>query len=263
MVEADLDAHVKEHFGMDLHGFVRKKIEEEGVWDYEVADMLNVKHSQIGVLRYRLGIDRKKGFFGRFERKYGFGAVGRFKEMIEKQEKSLTDVGNYFGFSREYARQVYWKIYGCSYGESFRKKKVSRKKRPVEPKQPEKLVKVRNKMASLGFHPKIENEGRTFRILANGYRLGFKFSERPRLVGTHYYFSINYKGCFNTEACDFFICLLKRKRDETHYIIPQDAMPRCSIALSPEADEAKSKYSQFKEAWHLLEKGAVTRVRSS
>ena len=262
-MEAALNANVKTHFGKDLHGFVREKIEEEGVWDYEVADMLNVKQAHIGVLRRRLGIDRTKGFSSRFDRKYGAGALSRFRKMIENHEKSLADVGAYFGFSREYARQVYGKIYGCSYGENHGKKKSLEKKHRAKTKQPEDLVKILDKMRSLGFHPEIENWGRASRILVNGYRLGLKISKRPRMIGKCYYYNFNQKHCFKKECCDFFVCLLKRERDETYFIIPQIAMPKCSIALSPQFDKANSKYSQFKEAWHLLEKGARTQVGSS
>lgn len=255
MTEAGLEAHVKERFGMNLHRFVRKKIEEDGLWDYEVADMLNVKQRQIGALRHRLGINRRKGLFGRFERKYGPGAVVRFKEMIEKPEKSLTDVGNYFGFSREYARQVYGKVCGCPYAEIHRKKQVERKRKLAELRHPAKLMKIREKMAFLGFNAKIENQGRVCSILANGYRLGFKYCSRPVVIGGKQCFHFTNKGCFRNEDCDFFVCLLKRERDETHFIIPQNAMPRRSLSLLPEAKEGSSKYSQFKEAWHLLRRG--------
>ena len=263
MMEAQLNASAKAHFVKDLHGFVRQKIEVEGVWDYEVAHMLNVKQQYIGELRRRLGIDRTKGFSSRFDRKYGSGAVSQFKQIIENPEKSLADVGAYFGFSREYARQVYWKIYGCSYGEKHGKTKARKRNRRTKTKQPYKLEKVRAKMMSMGFHPEIETRGRTSRILVNGYRLGLKLSRRPRKVGTRDYFNINQKNCFEGEHCDFFICLLKRKCNETHFIIPQTVMPKCSIALSPQSDKARSKYSKFKEAWHLLEKGVRTQVGSS
>ena len=262
-MEAELNASVEARFGMDLYGFVRHKIEIEGIWDYEVADMLNVKPCQIGELRRGLGIDRAKGFSGRFDRRYGIGAISRFKELIENPMHSLTDAGNYFGFSREYARQVYWKIYGCSYGENHGKMKTLEKKRRTKSNHSKKLVKIRDKMVSLGFKPKIERQGRGSRILVNGYRLGFKFSKRSRLMGRHHYFNINQNGCFEKEKCDFFICLLKKECDETHFVIPKNAMPKCSIALSPQSSKARSKYSQFKEAWHLLEKGARTQVGSS
>ncbi|MCP4576834.1 MAG: hypothetical protein GY846_11175 [Deltaproteobacteria bacterium] len=252
--ESDLNERAKAHFGMDLNGFVKRKIEEDGVWDYEVADMLQVKHHHIGLLRRRLGLDRTKGFAGRFDRKYGPGAVRRFKEIIENPGKNLTDAGDSFGFSREYARQVYQKLYGCSYGENHGKLKILKKKRWMETKPPKRLSGVRDKMVSMGFQPKIENSKKTARILVNGYRLGLKCSRRCRAIGKNHYFCINQKGEFNKQDCDFFICLLKRDCHETHFIIPQTAMPKCSLSLSPESDQQRSKYSKFKEAWHLLQK---------
>ncbi len=132
MTKTDLNERAKAYFGRDLNNLLRQKIEVEGAWDYEVADMLHVKHHHVGLLRRRLGLDRTRGFPGRFDRKYGPGAVMRFKETIENPEKNLTDAGDYFGFSREYARQVYRKLYGCAYGENHGKLKTLEKKRRFE-----------------------------------------------------------------------------------------------------------------------------------
>ena len=254
MTETELNAYVKERFGTGLESFVRQKIEVEGVWDYEVADLLNVRHHYISRMRRTIGLDRTKGFFARFERKYGPNAISKFREKVAKENKSLTDVGNHFGFSREYARQVYQRIYNCSYRENHGKRKAQMSKKCKEQKKRINLVKVQNKMKSMGFKPRIEKVGRSSKLLVNGYRLSFKLSRTSRIMGKAPYFSFNNKKCFHKEECDFFVCLLKRESVETHFIIPQEAMPKCSLALSPRADHGRSKYSQFKEAWHLLKR---------
>ena len=47
MISNQLEASVKEQFGMGLHAFVKKIVEEESLYDYEIASLLNVKPSFI------------------------------------------------------------------------------------------------------------------------------------------------------------------------------------------------------------------------
>ncbi|RLF32358.1 MAG: hypothetical protein DRN08_06730 [Thermoplasmata archaeon] len=133
----DLEVCIKDSFGMDLYEFMKRKVESESLHDYEIANILNnadgklcaVAPRVIGQLRNELGIRRANGFSRRFEIIYGTGAIDTFKEMIEDVDSSLSDVGKYFGFSREYARQVYKKIYGCPYTEAHERKRAARRRR--------------------------------------------------------------------------------------------------------------------------------------
>lgn len=117
-----IEGHIKEQFGMSLFEFMRQKIEDESLYDYEIADQLNVRSQTIGSLRHLFGLKRKNGFRRRFEKRYGRGAVIEFKDMIGDAENSLADVGRYFGFSREYARQVYIHIFGRPYRDMHGKR---------------------------------------------------------------------------------------------------------------------------------------------
>ena len=47
--------------------------------------------------------------------------------IIESPHSSLADVARHFGFSREYARQVYKNIYGHPYTKVYREKLEIRK----------------------------------------------------------------------------------------------------------------------------------------
>jgi len=132
MKRVDLDAYTRERFGLNLPDFLRQKTEKEALYDYEIARILGVSRGRIGHLRRSLGINRKNGFAGRFERKYGKGAVTRFTNMIENPENSLADAGNYFGFSREYARQVYREIQGYPYTMVYKKKREERRRQKTE-----------------------------------------------------------------------------------------------------------------------------------
>ncbi len=129
MTRRNLGVYTKEHFGMDLSEFVKQKVEKESLYDYEIAAILNVNSGLIGQLRKDLGVKRTNGFLRRFDHIYGFGAVSKFKKMIEETENSLSDVARHFGFSREYARQVYEKIYGVTYTEARKRKRLEIKRR--------------------------------------------------------------------------------------------------------------------------------------
>ena len=129
MTKRDLvETYVKEHFGMDLYDFIKYKAEEESFYDYEIASLLRVTPGLVRNLRNTFGIKRSNGFSRRFEGRYGKGAVERFKKIIEDPKNSLSDVARHFGFSRQYAWQVYRKIYGCPYTEAYKRKRVEKGK---------------------------------------------------------------------------------------------------------------------------------------
>lgn len=128
MKKRELEAYARRHFGLDLYGFLRQKVKNEALYDYEIAGILGVSRGRIGNLRRELSITKKEGFPARFERKHGKGSVARFKKLIEDPATSLADVGNRFGFSREYARQVYREIYGCPYTVAYRRKREARER---------------------------------------------------------------------------------------------------------------------------------------
>ena len=115
---AYLKERVRKRFGRGLHDFLKEKIEGEGLFDYEVAALLDVSPTLVRRFRLAYGLtrNRRAGFRRCFERKYGPGAVNRFRELIEAPGTSLQDLAQHFGFSREYARQVFQKIYGFPYG---------------------------------------------------------------------------------------------------------------------------------------------------
>jgi hypothetical protein len=142
----DLESYARKHFGLDLGGFIRQKVKNEALYDYEIASILGVSRGRIGTVRRELGITKKEGFPARFERKYGKGSVARFKSLIENPTTSLADVGNRFGFSREYARQVYREIFGYPYSVAYRRKKEERQRQKAAhavEAQPVPLLKIK------------------------------------------------------------------------------------------------------------------------
>jgi len=257
MNRAELAHKVKQRFGMELEEFIRQKAEMDTLHDHEIARILNVNPSRICKLRRDYGIKRANGFCRRFQRTYGVGAVEKFKKLIERPETSLTDVGGHFGFTREYARHVYNKIYGRPYTEAYRKKRLlKQKKRFTEKRNKSKragaLMKVGEKMKSLGLPYKITYTGNSYTIFTNGYKLGLRISSTATLINKREYFRLNNTMGVN-EPIDFIICVCRKGTKDTHFIIPSNSMPKSLIALQPGATPDQSKYAQFKEAWHLLD----------
>ena len=61
-------------------------------------------------------------FKRKFKEKYGTDALEYF-DMMVRNCSTLQEIANYFGFSREYARQVYNKLYHKSYSEHQRQRR--------------------------------------------------------------------------------------------------------------------------------------------
>ena len=150
-----LESYVEAQFGTDLYGFIKQKAQVDGLYDYEIASLLEVSDSMITKLRNAYGIKRVDGFSRRFDRRYGKRSVEKFKKMAENPDTTLTEIGRHFGFSKEYARQVYKKIYGSAYTEAFKKKRQIKKKEGLSgktkrPKPYEDLTQGSKRMKAIG-----------------------------------------------------------------------------------------------------------------
>ena len=251
-----LEGYVEEQFGMQLNEFLKIKVEQESLYDYEIAEILNVRPGSIGALRSISGIKRSNGFARRFEKTYGPGAVESFKVMIENPDISLSCVARHFGFSREYGRQVYKKIYNSSYAKAYRQKQEIRREARLfkgrKSRKLDSLIKVKEKMASLGLRANLKKGNHGYMLLTNGYKLALRCTFTPKIKGTTQCFYIsNSKGGFISDY-DFIIGLCVFREKSIHHILPQDVMPKNGVSLLPYAGPEKSKYAKFKEAWHLL-----------
>ena len=257
MTRVELERGVRHRFGMGLYEFVKQKTEADALHDHEIAHILGVHQSRICKLRKEYGIKRANGFLRRFESVYGLGAVETFKELVERPNTSLADVGGHFGFTREYARHVYKKVYGRPYTKAYRRKRLLRqKKRLAEKRNKSKragaLMKMGERMNSLGLPHSIKTNGNSYIISTNGYKLGLRISSKPTLINNREYFRIN-NAVGAKEHLDFVVCVCKKGAKDTFFIIPSTAMPKALVSLMPEATDGQSKYAQFKEAWHLLD----------
>jgi hypothetical protein len=262
MTKKEVQIFIKQRFHMDLCEFIKSRVSDEKLYDYEISQLLHVSKGLVSNLRKLCGTKKANAFTRRFERIYGTGAVGRFKRLIENDDNSLSDVGRAFRFSREYARQVYEKIYGHPYAIIHRKKLDARKKKQlIERNRNSQQTKAVNRfikrLKSMGIMCNISAETPKHVVLENGYKLILKFSLRSTKLGKKQYFRINYAKSPHVD-CDFFVCLCGDSNGGTHYIIPRDTMPKSTLSLSPQSGPGESKYSRFREAWHLL--GAVQKA---
>lgn len=105
-----------------IEQFIREKVEVEALSDAQIARLLNVGTSTISHWRNRFNIKPADKFRRKFCEKYGVDAIESF-DMMVRHRATLQEIANYFGFTREYARQVYNKLYHGSYSERQRHQK--------------------------------------------------------------------------------------------------------------------------------------------
>lgn len=87
-------------------------MEVETLSDAQIACLLNVATSTIAKWRNAFKIKPADKFERKFKEKYGKDSFNVFDAMA-RSNVSLQRIANYFGFSREYARQIVNKRYGA------------------------------------------------------------------------------------------------------------------------------------------------------
>jgi transposase len=105
-----------------IEHFIREKIEREALTDAQIARLLNVGTSTISHWRNKFRIKPANKFKRKFKEKYGPDALDCF-DMMVRNRTTLQEIANYFGFTREYARQVYNKLYQGSYSDYLRQRR--------------------------------------------------------------------------------------------------------------------------------------------
>lgn len=84
----------------------------QGLTDKRIAAQLDLGLTTISHWRNKFGIKPADKFYRKFSEKYAnAGGLEHFRFMVE-EKKTLQAIADHFGFSREYARQVYNKLYG-------------------------------------------------------------------------------------------------------------------------------------------------------
>ena len=104
-----------------IEQFIRTKVEQERLGNAQIAQLLHVGTSTASHWRNKFHIKPADKFERKFQEKYGLDALACFDRII-RHGGSLQEVANYFGFTREYARQVYTKLYHGSYSAQQRQR---------------------------------------------------------------------------------------------------------------------------------------------
>lgn len=261
--ERELKAFVPQQFGKSLRAVLKEMIEDQSLYDGQVAELLHVKAETIRSLRRGYGLTRGDGFLRRFEEKYGTGSLEAFRALSACPETSLRDLSRRFGFSRQYAWIAYEKICGVPYAEAHREKSRIRRQEKQR-KEIEKLLQskrfheckeMKEELEVRGIPSRLVRRGNCLKLQTRRNTLLLKCTETPVTIGNRRYFRFVNLGCEDRE-CDFCICRCKDAESPFHYVIPRDAMPASAITLPAQARLTRSKYGKFLEAWHLLEEHA-------
>jgi len=257
MKKTKLESFVKQSFHMTVKDFMKQRVGRDGLADRDIARILHISASTVGTLRREYGIRRPHPFFRHFERRYGPGAVKRFKAIIEDPSTSLADVGRQFGFTRETARQIYQKIYGFPHTEAYRQKLLYRRSKADSLKLSSSrrlihLKTVKDKLTTMGLDPTVVFQGNSHLLVTNNnLRVAVFYNLKLRQTGTKKYFAV--KALHKQkQGCDVFILTYLNKGVRGYYIIPNRYMPRKGTLIAISADDTNGKYTRFKDAWHLL-----------
>ena len=257
MKRTQLESYVKRSFHMTVEDFMKQKAGRDGLADGDIAAILHISTRTVATLRREYGIQKPHPFFRRFERRYGPGAVERFKALIEDPSTSLTDVGRQFGFTRENARQIYHKIYGLPYTGAYQKKLLHRRSDAYSLKLSSSrrlihLKTVKDKLTAIGLAPTVVVKRNVHLLVTNNHlRVAVFYSAKLKEIGLKKYFAVRpiHK---QKQGCDVFILTYLDKGVRGYYIIPHSYMPKEGAMIAISSNDTDGKYRRFKDAWHLV-----------
>jgi AraC-like DNA-binding protein len=257
MTQIELEHFVTKRYTMSLYDFIKTKKQRDALFDHEIADLVNVPAWRIAKLRHRFGIKRADPFTRRFESKYGADAVREFKSLAIDIDATLEDIGAYFGFSREYARQAYRKIFGQPYTKAYQEKIENRRKQIDNKRQIARRVRriqtVIKLMQAHGIEGKtVSKGGGVYRIQCNGYQVALKHSACPLKIENRLYYRFNNHDSHRLKD-DFYICCCLIPGEKRYYVIPKNRIPRTCASIYYSPNGTSGRYEQYKDAWSRLQ----------
>jgi len=209
----------------------------------------------------------------RLVEKHGEEFLADFNDLKKKQFWNLVDIGNKYGFSREYARQIYKSLYNKPY-RPIRTKKTKKikdiscvhdpRRKYADYKENNSAVWKSAKTESMFFN-ECEKRGFKLEILCrksidikiNTYLIDVKSCFKPRLYHpeskTRYL--VFHLSKHQLKNADFIACY--HSVEEVFFIVPIGDVGSVNIYILESKSHhynAKNRYWEFKDAWHLLEK---------
>ena len=168
-------------------------------------------------------------------------------------------MGRQFGFTRENARQTYEKIYGFSYTVTHKRKILLRRLKADSLRFSSgrlmHLRRVKEKITNEGLAPTILIEARSHLLVTNNnVRVAVVIASKLRRVKDKKYLQVTILSK-QRRACDFLVLSHFNNGDSIYYVIPTHVMPKRGTAIPVSSSDVNSKYSIYKDAWHLLRSG--------
>ena len=215
----------------------------------------------------------------RLKKKYGEDLINDLILIKKHASMTLTEIGDKYGFSREYARQTfkivngvpytkYLKIKADKYNDSLEeigcsedpRHKVAEYTGGTSLKGAKAELLCFNKCEGLGFDVSAPCN-KTVDLLVNGFRVDVKSAWGTNSMGS----SVAEYYCFlaskkQQEICDFLACYAQPI--DTFYIIPKLVFGCGTIYIRANNNRGRTDYTPkrkdyrpFKEAWYLLNDG--------
>ena len=224
-------------------------------------------------------VKNKQMFIDHLKEKYGRSVFNDLDKLSKDFNLTLNWLGEKYGFTREYARQIFFRYYGYKYSRKVFKR-VDRHKKEKErirkqdfhlyydPKYKVRrfkresqvlrgaMVELKAKEICKHYKYKItitpEKSIRLIDLIVNDLFCEVKSSSKafnPSNGNSYMYFNCRFTPKQKEKADFLFWYIIPT---DTFYIIPSSAFPMGLTLYVPEI-EIPHRYSEFRNAWHLLE----------
>jgi hypothetical protein len=211
-------------------------------------------------------------FRERLVERYGQAIVNDYEAVRDKDKINLQSIADKYGFSREYARQTFKRLFGFDYTTCLKAKMSKRRERIIKTvHDPEKKL-IRYKEGSLqykgaigeklcldicraiGYEIAVCRESTpTIDLVINGFKCEVKTAYIPfgKQKTKHYRFTALPS---QRNQADYFVCYIYPLNK--FYVIPASEFQSLSIYI-PEHIATSSKYFKYYSAWHVLRQANV------
>jgi len=224
--------------------------EHKGIPDYILAEKIGVSVYLLRKVRKNLNMrDRIAILENRFDKNREKGSFLQLRTMLEDPLISLTDVGEYFNFTKAQASIYFQSIYqrkyqGCFPGRYYRK--VPFYKGQIYQVYLDALTILKKKKFKKA---KIVRKDYTFRIHVNGYVLSAHRLYRSTIKKYPYMHTVQTTATAQRDDVDFFFCFTQKRM----YLIPKEYLTARSISVHTK--HTQGKYERFLDNWGVLKYG--------
>jgi len=219
--------------------------------------------------------------------RYGDEILSDLKKLATDLNYTLEDVGSKYGFTREYARQLFHNVNGFRYTIFVNSKKDKRRSkkilRSIEKKNPYYKVehcqntnstigkgslgekKVLEICETLNYKVTPYHQDRSIDLVINGYMVDVKSAYKSRFSAqSQVTKAFHFNRRISQRKSDFIICYAVPLNK--FFVIPNNDFPQCDHLYIPEKpvmewtlskggkQVRKSKWYRYLEAWYLLER---------